>query len=264
MERVAVFVDAGYFWVQVSHLLFGEKRPRNEVSINAPLMRESLLAEVQKNFPEHSLLRIYWYDGLGTNEAPTEQHKMISKLDDIKMRYGTRNSFGQQKGVDGLLMADLIALAQNKAISSAMIISGDADLVPGISAAQMLGVRIHRLEISGQEASSPILCEEVDRNSEWNRVAIENFSSRAINTVALGSEEKLDPQSTSKPSLDDIVVECISNMSNDDQEGIRKNFSIPSMIDKRILYTARVSLGRLLGDEEKKTLRKKIQDYIKS
>lgn len=75
MERVAVFVDAGYFWVQVSHLLFGEKRPRNEVSINAPLMRESLLAEVQKNFPEHSLLRIYWYDGLGTNEAPTEQHK---------------------------------------------------------------------------------------------------------------------------------------------------------------------------------------------
>ena len=103
MEKVAVFVDAGYFWVQLSHIVYGERRRREEISLNARLMRESLLREVKKHFPESSLLRVYWYDGLGLNELPTEQHKSICCLDDIKMRYGTRNSVGQQKGVDGLL-----------------------------------------------------------------------------------------------------------------------------------------------------------------
>lgn len=43
LERVAVFVDAGYFWVQVSYILYGEKRPRENIYLDAKLMRESLI-----------------------------------------------------------------------------------------------------------------------------------------------------------------------------------------------------------------------------
>lgn len=124
LERVAVFVDAGYFWVQVSHILYGEKHPREDISLDAKLMRESLIREVKREFPDHSLLRIYWYDSLKIDGQQSSQHKTICRLDDIKMRYGTLNSRGQQKGVDGLLIADLINLAQNGAIGSALIVSG--------------------------------------------------------------------------------------------------------------------------------------------
>ena len=63
MERVAAFVDAGYFWVQLSYLLYGEKRKREDILIDAPQMRESLIAAIHDQFSDCSLLRIYWYDG---------------------------------------------------------------------------------------------------------------------------------------------------------------------------------------------------------
>lgn len=260
MERVAVFVDAGYFWVQLSHIVYGERRKREEISLNAKLMRESLLREVKKHFPESSLLRVYWYDGLGLNELPTEQHKNICCLDDIKMRYGTRNSVGQQKGVDGLLMADLIALAQNKAISSAIIISGDADLVPGISAAQMLGVRIHRLEISGQEASSPTLCEEVDKNSEWPRNDIESFAGK-INKNSLIIQEE-DQNNQPLVSLDEIADKFVSSLNDNEKDEIVAKVSIPPEKDKQLLFQAKVALKRFLRPEEKKELRYRVRQLL--
>ena len=260
MEKVAVFVDAGYFWVQLSHIVYGERRRREEISLNARLMRESLLREVKKHFPESSLLRVYWYDGLGLNELPTEQHKSICCLDDIKMRYGTRNSVGQQKGVDGLLMADLIALSQNKAISSAIIISGDADLVPGISAAQMLGVRIHRLEISGQEASSPILCEEVDRNSEWPRNDIESFACE-INKDNQDTPE-YEKNNQQLISLDNIACKFVSSLNSQDKDEIINKISIPPEKDKQLLFQAKVALQRRLSTEEKKELRRRVRQSL--
>lgn len=264
MERIAVFVDAGYFWVQVSHIVFGEKRSRDEIDLDADQMRKSLLDEVRKHFPGSTLLRIYWYDGLGTNESPSMQQKMIARLDDIKMRYGTRNSVGQQKGVDGLLMADLIALAQNKAISSALIISGDADLAPGISAAQMLGVRIHRLEIGGKEASSPILVEEVDRNSIWDQTDIEKFSRQKSEQACTECErENLDQQYIENISLEEIACECIKQMSPAERESIKDCISIPQIVDRKILYTARSMLNRMLTQEERVNLRKMILDTVK-
>ena len=111
VERVAAFVDAGYFWVQLSYLLYGEKRKREDILIDAPKMRESLINEIHSQFSDCSLLRIYWYDGRDPRGLVTEQHQALARLDDIKMRYGTLNAYGQQKGVDGLLMADLLAWA---------------------------------------------------------------------------------------------------------------------------------------------------------
>ena len=267
MERVAVFVDAGYFWVQVSHIVYGEKKKREEILLNPKLMRASLLREVDNSFPDCSLLRVYWYDGLGINELPTDQHKSICCLDDIKMRYGTRNKVGQQKGVDGLLMADLISLAQNKAISSAMIISGGADLVPGISAAQMLGVRIHRLEMSGQEASSPTLCEEVDRNSVWSRADIESFAAKVVakteNDVAAVKNDEDIPPVDNGVSLDDIAGKFLLDLPDDLKNKIDPNIAIPPDIDKQLLYQAKCALERMLNPEETKALRNKVKALLK-
>lgn len=269
LERVAVFVDAGYFWVQVSYILYGEKRPRENISLDAKLMRESLIREVKREFPDHSLLRIYWYDSLKIDGQQSSQHKTICRLDDIKMRYGTLNSRGQQKGVDGLLIADLINLAQNGAIGSALIVSGDADLAPGVSAAQMFGVRVHRLEISGQDASPPILVEEVDRNYEWALSEIQNFARKAAMdsdsepTAHPGELENNQPASgASTPTLDDIARSFVDVLDDSERQILKETISIPPEFDRKLLFAAREGLKRFLGSEEKKVLRSKVRALL--
>lgn len=262
MERVAIFIDAGYFWGQLSQIVYGEPRNREDIVLNYEEMRESLLREVEKQFPGYSLLRIYWYDALGMNDLPSRQHKHLGKLDDVKMRYGTRNTYGKQKGVDGLLMADLILLAQNKAITSAVIVSGDADLIPGVTTAQMLGVRVHRMEINGQEASSPALCEEVDRNSEWPLAEIENFTSAASEITAPGPTEPGYEEIEDLQTLAETAREFIAQMSDEDRQSLAGRITIPFELDKKLLFLAKTSLGRLLYPEEKRELRNLIFELL--
>lgn len=280
MERVAAFVDAGYFWVQLSYLLYGEKRKREDILIDAPKMRESLINEIHSQFSDCSLLRIYWYDGRDPRGLVTEQHQALARLDDIKMRYGTLNAYGQQKGVDGLLMADLLALAQNRAITSAIILSGDADLAPGVGAAQMLGVRIHRLGINGQSASSPILLAEVDKNIEWARDAIESFARKAdfqdariisMPVAPLAEEDAPaeDPDAAPAPLtdkqrrlLDLNAVLFTASLSDAERNAILLNQSIPPELDKRLLFQSKLTMRHFLSPEEKMALRDLVQAYL--
>lgn len=257
MDRNAVFIDAGYFWVQVSQILFGEKRRRMDIELNARLMRESLLRQVKQITPQTGLLRIYWYDGLGPNGLPTDQHKEIGHLADIKIRYGTVNSAGQQKGVDGLLMADLIALSQNRAIVSAVVCSGDADLVPGINDSQMLGVRVHRLGIHGPGGASPILCDEVDDNTEWPISDILAFLKPAPD-----SAPPLERESKFASALEEISKEFAENLDKAQIAQIASSPFIPPELDKQLLFHARTRLGRQLDNEEAKALRDVVRMVI--
>lgn len=280
MERVAAFVDAGYFWVQLSYLLYGEKRKREDIHIDAPKMRESLIAAIQNQFSGCSLLRIYWYDGRDPRGILTEQHQALARLDDIKMRYGTLNAYGQQKGVDGLLMADLLALAQNRAITSAIILSGDADLAPGVGAAQMLGVRIHRLGINGRSASSPILLAEVDKNVEWPREEIENFARKAdfqnariISTPAgchgpedddpaplTDGENAPTPMTDAQRHLLELNATLfVASLSESEKEAVNLHHALPPELDKRLLFQTKTTMRHFLSSEETTLLRALVQ-----
>src|SRR5262249_56868992 len=53
------------------------------------------------------------------------------------------NARGQQKGVDAQIRADMEALARHRAITDAVLIAGDEDMVPAVEAAQAFGVRVH-------------------------------------------------------------------------------------------------------------------------
>jgi len=152
MNRIGVFVDAGYFWVQVAQVVHGSKQARDSVAIDYPILREKLLAEVASQFAGGELLRVYWYDGPGTFSHKAHSHVAIDDLDDFKLRLGTRNTYGDQKAVDGLIIADLVSLAQSRAILSAIVVSGDADLTPGVIAAQGLGMRVHMLSLGPANA----------------------------------------------------------------------------------------------------------------
>jgi uncharacterized LabA/DUF88 family protein len=173
MDRVAVFVDAGYVFAQGSVLLAGRKLPRAEISL-AHDEAVRAFGNFAARISGAQLLRVYWYDG--TSTGPTAQHLTLAHLNDVKVRLGFVNSVGEQKGVDSLIVTDMIALARNRAISDAVLVSGDEDLRVGVQQAQEFGVRVHLVGIKPSRGSQSLfLLQEADTTHEWSTDEISMF-----------------------------------------------------------------------------------------
>lgn len=180
MSRAAVFIDAGYFWVQTTHVLTGARGSRASVLIDYAALHRKVLDEVTAQFPGKDLLRVFWYDGPGAGGAKGPDHIAIDRLDDFKLRLGSRNGMGQQKAVDGMIISDLLTCAQSKAIENALLVTGDADLTPGVVSAQALGLRVHLVIIGPQTSTSPYLAAEADRKVNWGSDIVGSFAKPAV------------------------------------------------------------------------------------
>ena len=119
MDRVAVFVDAGYLFAQGSKEMCGRKLLRGEISLDHQALIRAL-KDFAENISKLPLLRIYWYDG--TSQGPTSQHNTLADQADMKVRLGFVNSAGQQKGVDSLIVTDMILLARNRAMADCVLL----------------------------------------------------------------------------------------------------------------------------------------------
>lgn len=166
MDRVAVFVDAGYLFAQGSVALAGRKLPRGRLVLDHEKAIDAL-ADFATRVSGVDLLRVYWYDG--TSTGPSSQHITLAHLAHVKVRLGFVNSAGEQKGVDSLIVTDMIALARNHAMSEAVLLSGDEDLRVGVQQAQEFGVRVHLLGIRPSRGSQSLfLLQEADSTHEWS------------------------------------------------------------------------------------------------
>lgn len=179
MDRVAVFVDAGYLFAGGSILLTGEKPPlpRRELDLNQEVV-VGVLTEFATRLTGLPLLRIYWYDG--ASSGPTQQHRALASSPTIKLRLGIVSPLGKQKGVDSLIVADLINLPRNHAMADAVLLGGDEDLRVGVQQAQEFGVRVHLLgfkPLADDKNQSLYLVEEVDTLHEWEKSDVEKFLS---------------------------------------------------------------------------------------
>ncbi len=88
------------------------------------------------------LLRVYWFDA-ARDRVPTIDQRVVAPLPGVKLRLGNLNKHNQQKGVDAQIREDLETLARHGAVTDAILIAGDEDMVPAVEAAQTYGVRIH-------------------------------------------------------------------------------------------------------------------------
>ena len=169
MDRVAVFVDAGYFFAQGSAAKFGSGVSRAGLQLRAPETIQALrqLSERCSGLP---LLRIYWYDGARRGQPSTEQSALAIQ-DNVKLRLGVVGFDGRQKGVDSLIATDMIALARNGAMAHCVLLAGDVDLRVGVQLAQEFGVRVDLLGIADPQtastAQSDLLRKEADSTNEW-------------------------------------------------------------------------------------------------
>jgi len=140
LARYAVMVDVGYIYAAAGELLFGTSS-RRDYRVDAV----GLIQAITKHTDEllrGELLRVYWYDA-ARDRVPTIDQRVVAQMAWVKLRLGNLNARGQQKGVDANIRADMEALARHRAITDAVLIAGDEDMVPAVEAAQAFGVRVH-------------------------------------------------------------------------------------------------------------------------
>src|ERR1700754_4835631 len=140
LARYAVMVDVGYIYAAAGELLFGTSA-RRDYRVDAV----GLIQAITKHTDEllrGELLRVYWYDA-ARDRVPTIDQRVVAQMAWVKLRLGNLNARGQQKGVDANIRADMEALARHRAITDAVLVAGDEDMVPAVDAAQAYGVRVH-------------------------------------------------------------------------------------------------------------------------
>ena len=140
LSRYAIMVDVGYIYASAGELLFSASS-RREYRVDADKLISALIKQADDQV-RGQLLRVYWYDA-ARDRVPTFDQRVIAQMPLVKLRLGNLNARGQQKGVDAQIRADMEALARHRAITDAILVAGDEDMVPAVEAAQAFGVRVH-------------------------------------------------------------------------------------------------------------------------
>jgi uncharacterized LabA/DUF88 family protein len=140
LSRYAIMVDVGYIYASAGELLFSAAT-RRDYRVDADKLIHALTRQAEDQV-RGELLRIYWYDA-ARDRVPTIDQRVIAQMSWVKLRLGNLNARGQQKGVDAQIRADMEALARHRAITDAILVAGDEDMVPAVEAAQAFGVRVH-------------------------------------------------------------------------------------------------------------------------
>lgn len=279
MHRVAVFVDAGYLFAQGSVALTGSKKTRTDLVIDCPAVVAELRTAALACASDCSLLRIYWYDGATGGARLTGDQALLANLDDVKVRLGFLNNAGQQKGVDSLIVTDLIELARQKAIGDAILLSGDEDVRVGVQIAQNYGVRVHLIGIEPARGSqSANLMQEADTTCEWGQDLIRRFLSeraKPASAVPVTKKSKFSIEThpekdTSPPNdrLDQTASDFVAALKPSEIEGLEAYWKtgrgLPSDIDRRLLPQGREAIGGDLNGAQKTYLRTAVQRLVKA
>lgn len=284
MDRVAVFVDAGYLYAGGSTAISGASRRRSELVLDVPACVQYLI-KLAEQLSSMKLLRIYWYDGALSNRLGTDQ-QLLASSDNIKLRLGIVNTLGQQKGVDSKIVTDLSDLARNRAISEAVLVGGDEDLRIGMELAQQYGVRVHLLTIEGSSCS-PTLKQEADTHSTIARTDVSSFLSVTVppvpHTVPIALPA-ISPGTTSAPTtaptftptpatptdigatVNAVVRDYLSTLAATEQTALKSAIQagrvVPAEHDGRLLATTRTRIGRALANDEKTMLRNELKTQL--
>jgi hypothetical protein len=193
-------------------------------------------------------------------------------LQNVKVRLGFVNSVGEQKGVDSLIVTDMITLAPNRAICDAVLVSGDEDLRVGVQQAQEFGVRVHLLGIKPSRGSQSLfLLQEADTTHEWTAEEMSVFLRCQPSQPFLAVPVIVDPEpSPVKPEdrLNAVAVRVSARLAQTEIEAlvdaVERMGQVPREVDAQLLGGARDEIGRDLNPSEKKDIRKHFVEECRS
>ncbi|HEX4833083.1 MAG TPA: NYN domain-containing protein, partial [Trebonia sp.] len=160
MDRCALFVDAGYVLADGAMAVHGTRRRESVTWDYAGLLQ--FLAGLAASRSGLPLLRCYWYEATVEGRRGAD-HDALADLPGVKLRLAKMRP-GRREGVESEIHRDLATLAQNKAVSDAMVVSAEEDLASVIADVQDLGMRVTMLHITsdGNWTISRTLRQECD------------------------------------------------------------------------------------------------------
>ena len=210
------------------------------------------------------LLRIYWYDG--AKSGMTVEQTTLAEMPDVKIRLGSINVAGQQKGVDSLLVTDLIDLARNQAIADAYVVTGDGDMRIAVQIAQSFGVRVHLINLEPAGVSlNPQLRQEADTVHEITKMDVAKFLQLKAPQPVVLSAISASPNSISVESATKQAIKSLNVSATEIQKikaAVSTTRAIPAEYDRRVLGTCGALLGRALDNGERATMRKIFVEWI--
>ncbi len=263
MDRFALFVDAGYLLAAGSVLRVGTPN-RGAIDCDYEALVRSLL-EFVRGHSHVELLRVYWYDA-APDAVPTTDQIRVGNLPDVKLRLG-RLIGGRQKGVDSLILRDLMTLGRERAIVTGYLLGGDEDLREGVVAAQDMGVRVVLMGVdTDYTREAATLVREADEHvilpeERWQPF----FSPRPVQEQLLEGVAQAVPAAEAPATVEEtrrffeegqvFGRESMGRLEARVIEGIRAQFpAIPPDLDAEMLR--RAAHGTVLDDDARKSLRR--------
>ena len=155
LERTLVFVDTSY--LLASFYNSWEIGARAQLEIDLPEVVATLgkMITNQLNQPIH---RQFWYDGI-PDSGPHRYQRALRTCDGVQLRTGQLIEWGErrtQKGVDTRLVADLVVNGVSENFTDFVLVSGDADMIPGVEEVTSRGMRMHLYGFGWDSMSSAL------------------------------------------------------------------------------------------------------------
>jgi uncharacterized LabA/DUF88 family protein len=160
VDRCALFVDASYMLADGAMAVYGT-RNRESVSWDYTGVIQ-FLGNIARDRTGVPLLRCYWYEATVEGRR-TAEHEALADLPGVKLRLN-RLRPGRREGVDSEIRRDMTTLARNGAVSDALVVSAEEDLVQVITEVQDFGMRVTivHIPIEGNWTISRGLRQECD------------------------------------------------------------------------------------------------------
>jgi uncharacterized LabA/DUF88 family protein len=257
MDRCVILVDVGYLLAEGGKAYCGANR-RSQVRCDYGDVALALedIADKRSKMP---LLRSYWYDG-APDYVPTQDHLAIAGLPRVKLRLGrlvTQRKGVQQKGVDSLIVHDLITLGHERAVATVFLLAGDEDLREGVAAAQRLGVQVILLGIpTAKPNQSHPLIREADEHVLIEDKLLKQFFQKAGfqpgAPAPLAPAAEKDPKAAVAKAAQEFAASWVDG-ADISQVGdlLAHEPQIPRELDVQLLTNAEEAVGlSLRGQEE--------------
>ena len=155
LERTLVFVDTSYLLASFYNSWEIGARAQLEIDLPEVVANLGVMISHQLHQPIH---RQMWYDGI-PDSGPHRYQRALRSCDGVQLRTGQLIEWGErrtQKGVDTRLVADLVINATRGQFSDFVLVSGDADMIPGVEEATNNGVRVHLYGFGWDSMSSAL------------------------------------------------------------------------------------------------------------
>lgn len=155
LERTLILVDTSYLLASFYNSWEEGARGQLEISLATVVHR---LDQVAHGLVDQPVQRQNWYDGI-PDSGPHRYQRTLRVIEGVQLRAGQLIEWGDrrtQKAVDTLLVADMIQAAYKGHCSDMVLVTGDADMIPGVRVAVEAGVRMHLVGFGWDSISSAL------------------------------------------------------------------------------------------------------------